>query len=75
MNAPHDGFTDFIAIDWSGQAVERPKGLAVAHAEAGTAAPLLIDRDWSRHDSRLRRNRATRGEGLGRPERDLPRLG
>jgi hypothetical protein len=43
-------FTDFIAIDWSGQAVERPKGLAVAHARAGTAAPELIDRNWSRQD-------------------------
>lgn len=43
-------FTDFIAIDWSGQAVERPKGLAVAHARAGTTAPELIDRRWSRQD-------------------------
>jgi hypothetical protein len=43
-------FTDFIAIDWSGQAVERPKGLAVAHARAGNAAPELIDRRWSRQD-------------------------
>ncbi|MET0308277.1 MAG: hypothetical protein ABW023_06180 [Sphingomonas sp.] len=43
-------FTDFIAIDWSGQAVERPRGLAVAHARAGSAAPELIDRNWSRHD-------------------------
>ncbi|MBB5710472.1 hypothetical protein [Sphingomonas xinjiangensis] len=43
-------FTDFIAIDWSGQAVERPKGLAVAHARVGTAAPELIDRPWSRRD-------------------------
>lgn len=43
-------FTDFIAIDWSGQAVERPKGLAVAHARAGDAAPALIDRPWSRAD-------------------------
>ncbi|OAN67289.1 hypothetical protein [Sphingomonas sp. TDK1] len=42
--------TDFIAIDWSGQAVERPKGLAVAHARAGDAAPTLIDRPWSRVD-------------------------
>ncbi|MEI9852673.1 MAG: hypothetical protein WDN24_19515 [Sphingomonas sp.] len=43
-------FTDFIAIDWSGQAVERPKGLAVAHARAGTAAPGLVPREggWSR---------------------------
>lgn len=43
-------FTDFIAIDWSGQAVERPKGLAVAQARAGDAAPVLIDRPWSRGD-------------------------
>ena len=43
-------FTDFIAVDWSGQAVERPKGLAVAHARAGSAAPELIDRNWSRQD-------------------------
>jgi hypothetical protein len=43
-------FTDFIAIDWSGQAVERPKGLAVAHACAGDATPVLIDRAWSRGD-------------------------
>lgn len=43
-------FTDFYAIDWSGQAVERPAGLAVAHAEAGMAAPRLVDRRWSRGD-------------------------
>ncbi|WP_245824704.1 hypothetical protein [Sphingomonas azotifigens] len=43
-------FTDFIAVDWSGQAVERPKGLAVAHARAGDAAPVLVDRSWSRAD-------------------------
>lgn len=48
-NAPLS-FTDFIAIDWSGQAVKRPKGLAVAHARAGDAAPVLIDRPWSRAD-------------------------
>lgn len=41
-------FTDFIAIDWSGQAVARPKGLAVAHARAGDAAPELVERRWSR---------------------------
>nr|WP_183996672.1 hypothetical protein [Sphingomonas kyeonggiensis] len=41
-------FTDFIAIDWSGQAVERPRGLAVARATAGTAAPVLVERNWSR---------------------------
>lgn len=43
-------FTDFFAVDWSGQAVERPKGFAVAHARAGTAAPVLVDRAWSRAD-------------------------
>ncbi|NYT39323.1 hypothetical protein HZY97_01010 [Sphingomonas sp. R-74633] len=43
-------FTDFIAIDWSGQAVERPKGLAVARAQAGTDAPILVERNWSRQD-------------------------
>jgi hypothetical protein len=43
-------FTDFIAIDWSGQAVERPRGLAVARARTGTAAPELVDRNWSRQD-------------------------
>lgn len=43
-------FTSFIAIDWSGQAVERPKGLAIARCEAGTAAPILIEpkTGWSR---------------------------
>jgi len=30
--------------------VERPKGLAVAHARTGDAAPILIDRAWSRGD-------------------------
>ncbi|UYY77641.1 hypothetical protein [Sphingomonas sp. R1] len=43
-------FTDFVAIDWSGQAVERPKGLAVAHVRAGSAAPVLVERNWSRAD-------------------------
>lgn len=43
-------FTDFIAIDWSGQAVERPRGLAVARATAGTDAPALVERNWSRQD-------------------------
>lgn len=43
-------FTDFIAIDWSGQAVERPRGLAVARAGAGTDPPELVERAWSRQD-------------------------
>jgi hypothetical protein len=43
-------FTDFIAIDWSGQAVERPKGLAVARTASGTSAPELVApaAGWSR---------------------------
>lgn len=43
-------FTDFIAIDWSGQAVERPKGLAVARCSLGDAAPVLVQAEpgWSR---------------------------
>jgi hypothetical protein len=43
-------FERFVAIDWSGQAVERPKGLAMAVAETGSAAPELIDAKpgWSR---------------------------
>ncbi|HMO67546.1 MAG TPA: hypothetical protein PKE25_02590 [Novosphingobium sp.] len=43
-------FTRFAAIDWSGQAVARPKGLALAVAEEGEAAPRLIrpDGGWSR---------------------------
>jgi hypothetical protein len=43
-------FTQFIAIDWSGQAVERPKGLAVARCHAGSDAPKLVEHPggWSR---------------------------
>ncbi|MBU6253036.1 MAG: hypothetical protein KGN98_07580 [Alphaproteobacteria bacterium] len=45
-------FEAFIAIDWSGQAVARPAGLAVALAEQGGEAPRLIARQggWSRAD-------------------------
>ena len=45
-------FTSYAAIDWSGQAVARPKGLALAVAEAGDAAPRLIrpSGGWSRED-------------------------
>lgn len=41
-------FTRFAAIDWSGQAVARPKGLAVA--EVGDGGPALVERagGWSR---------------------------
>ena len=43
-------FEKFACIDWSGQAVARPKGLAVAWCEQGDAAPLLVERSngWSR---------------------------
>ena len=43
-------FTRFAAIDWSGQAVARPAGLAVAVAEAGDDGPALVPQDggWSR---------------------------
>lgn len=43
-------FRHFTVIDWSGQAVARPKGLAVAHAVAGRSAPALLSREggWSR---------------------------
>ncbi|MEY3702585.1 MAG: hypothetical protein RLZZ561_205 [Pseudomonadota bacterium] len=43
-------FTSFAAIDWSGQAVARPAGLALALASAGDAAPELIapPGGWSR---------------------------
>lgn len=45
-------FTDFVCIDWSGEAVERPKGLALAHAGTGDSAPVLLtpSKRWSRAD-------------------------
>ncbi len=45
-------FDAFVAIDWSGQAVARPAGLAVAYAQAGHGAPELIapETGWSRAD-------------------------
>lgn len=47
---PAPAFASFIAIDWSGQAVERPRGLAVARCGPGEAAPVLVEaeRGWSR---------------------------
>ena len=42
-------FTRFACIDWSGQAVERPKGIAVAVAEGGST-PVLLDHAWSRQN-------------------------
>ena len=43
-------FQRFVCIDWSGQAVERPKGLAVAWCTRGSAAPTLLrpTPGWSR---------------------------
>ncbi len=43
-------FAHFAAIDWSGAAGPRPKGLAVALCSAGNAAPALVRRGqiWSR---------------------------
>jgi hypothetical protein len=43
-------FDQFAVIDWSGQAVARPKGLALAYAGLGEAAPTLIEmpKGWSR---------------------------
>jgi hypothetical protein len=46
---PH-GFDEFAVIDWSGAAVARPPGLALAHAQAGVDAPRLVapGGGWSR---------------------------
>ena len=43
-------FAEFIAIDWSGEHVARPKGLAVAFARTGASAPVLLGppTGWSR---------------------------
>lgn len=43
-------FSSFACIDWSGQAVARPKGLAVAYCAAGDGAPALLrpEGGWSR---------------------------
>jgi hypothetical protein len=43
-------FRHFAAIDWSGAAGERHKGIALAICEAGSAAPTLVRREhaWSR---------------------------
>ena len=48
MTAPR--FDHFAVVDWSGQAVERPGGLAVAQAAADGEAPILLrpEPGWSR---------------------------
>lgn len=46
-------FASFACFDWSGQAVARPKGIALALAEAGTQAPALVapGKGWSRGEA------------------------
>jgi hypothetical protein len=46
-------FRRFAAIDWSGAKGKRHKGIAVALAEAGAAAPRLVrpDHVWSRQEA------------------------
>ncbi|NNC73105.1 MAG: hypothetical protein HKN78_09565, partial [Sphingomonadaceae bacterium] len=43
-------FGQFACFDWSGQAIERPRGIALAIARAGAEAPALVVREqgWSR---------------------------
>ena len=51
MNARR--FERFAVIDWSGQNVARPKGIAIAVADRSGAAPRMIappERRWSRSD-------------------------
>jgi hypothetical protein len=50
MSPPH--FTRFAAIDWSGAKGRRHKGIAIAVAEAGDPAPVLVRSGlvWSRTD-------------------------
>lgn len=56
-------FGHFVAIDWSGAAGERHRGIALAIAQRGTAAPQLVrpGHRWSR------------AEVLGFLREDLPR--
>jgi hypothetical protein len=50
--APLPTFARFAAIDWSGAKGKRHKGIAIAVAEAGDAAPRLVPRaqPWSRSE-------------------------
>ncbi len=50
--APLTHFARFAAIDWSGAKGRRHKGIAIAMAEAGSAAPRLVrpDHVWSRSE-------------------------
>ena len=49
-------FRHYVAIDWSGAAGERHKGIAVAVADAAGGPPVLARHHWSREDilARLR---------------------
>ncbi|QLC21993.1 hypothetical protein HFP51_07240 [Parasphingopyxis sp. CP4] len=46
-------FGHFACFDWSGQAVAKPKGIALAIARAGVQAPALVasDTQWSRQQA------------------------
>jgi uncharacterized membrane protein YphA (DoxX/SURF4 family) len=46
-------FAHFACFDWSGQAVARPKGIALAITRAGVEAPALVasNTGWSRPDA------------------------
>ena len=50
MNALSTRFSEYVAIDWSGAAGERHRGIAVASAAAGDGAPALVrpGHRWSR---------------------------
>jgi len=50
VNALATRFAGFVAIDWSGAAGERHRGIAVARAAAGDGAPALVrpGHRWSR---------------------------
>ena len=43
-------FRHYVAIDWSGAAGERHKGIAVAVADAAGGPPVLARHQWSRED-------------------------
>lgn len=45
-------FERFAAVDWSGAKGKRHKGIAVSLCEAGSSAPVLVERDraWSRSE-------------------------
>lgn len=45
-------FAHFVAVDWSGAAGERHKGIALAHCTTGDAAPALVrpGHRWSRQE-------------------------